>query len=123
MPNEGFEYKKASRKPKDGHLMQLIMYMKILKKDLGALIYENKNNHELLILPVELNENYFKWVENAFEWMKNVRKAWEDKTLPEKNYRSNSKICKTCPIQQACADAGSGVIKIKSLEPLDDKAL
>lgn len=123
MPNEGFEYRKAAGKPKTGHLIQLLIYMKVLNKSRAVMIYENKNNHELLIFPVELNTYYFQWVENTFEWMRTVRKAWEDKTLPTKNYRSNSKICKTCPIRDACDAAGLGEIKIKSLEPLDDKAL
>jgi CRISPR/Cas system-associated exonuclease Cas4 (RecB family) len=120
MPNEGFEYRKIAGKPKAGHLIQLLIYMKILNKSKAVMIYENKNNHELLIFPVELNEYSFKWVENAFEWMRTVRKAWENKTLPEKNYRSNSKICKTCPIRATCDVAGTGEIKIKSLEPLDE---
>ena len=120
MPNEGFEYRKLAGKPKVGHLVQLLIYMKILNKNKAILIYENKNNHELLIFPVELNEYSFKWVENAFDWMRTVRRAWENKTLPEKNYRSNSKICKTCPIRATCDVAGSGDIKIKSLEPLDE---
>jgi CRISPR/Cas system-associated exonuclease Cas4 (RecB family) len=94
--------------------------MKILKKAKGVLIYENKNNHELLAIPVEVNEYYIKWVDQAFEWMRDVRKAWEAKTLPTKNYRSNSKICKTCPLSKVCADAGTGEIKLKSLEPLDE---
>ena len=34
MPNEGFEYRKASGKPKVGHLVQLLIYMKILKVEL-----------------------------------------------------------------------------------------
>ena len=123
MPNEGFEYKKASKKPKTGHLMQLIMYMKILKKDKGALIYENKNNHELLILPITVNDHYRRWVDQAFDWMRTVRKAWEDQTLPQKTYRSNSKICKVCPIQKACAEAETGVVKIKPLELLEDETL
>jgi CRISPR/Cas system-associated exonuclease Cas4 (RecB family) len=120
MPHEGFEYRKTAGKPKAGHLVQLLIYMKIKNKNKAILIYENKNNHELLIFPVELNQYTFEWVENAFEWMRIVRKAWEDKTLPEKNYRSNSKICKTCPIREACNLAGSGEIKIKSLEPIDE---
>lgn len=120
MPNEGFEYRKVAGKPKTGHLIQLLIYMKILNRSKAILIYENKNNHELLVFPVELNKYYYEWVENAFEWMRTVRKAWEDKQLPTKNYRSNSKICKTCPIQATCAAAGSGEIKIKSLEPLDE---
>ena len=120
MPSEGFEYRKNSGKPKTGHLVQLLIYMKILKKDKAVLIYENKNNHELLILPVELNDYYARWVDQAFDWMRAVRKAWTDRTLPEKNYRSNSKICKTCPISKMCAEAGIGDIKLKSLEPIDE---
>lgn len=122
MPNEGFEYRKAAGKPKTGHLIQLLIYMKILNKTKAVLIYENKNNHELLILPVEVQPGSYavEWVNQAFEWMRTVRKAWEDKTLPEKNYRSNSKICKTCPIRATCDIAGKGDIKIKSLEALDE---
>ncbi len=121
MPNEAFEYRKTAGKPKTGHLIQLLIYMKILNKNKAVLIYENKNNHELLVFPIELNEYMYGWVESAFEWMREVRKAWETKQLPTKNYRSNSKICKTCPIREACDNAGSGEIKIKSLEPLDEK--
>jgi CRISPR/Cas system-associated exonuclease Cas4 (RecB family) len=120
VPSEGFEYRKAHNKPKTGHLIQLLIYMKVLKKQKGVLIYENKNNHELLLIPVEVNDHYIKWVDQTFEWMRTVRKAWTDRTLPEKNYRSNSKICKSCPIQKACAEAGKGDIKIKSLEPLNE---
>jgi CRISPR/Cas system-associated exonuclease Cas4 (RecB family) len=120
MLNEGFEYRKKSLKPKTGHLIQLLIYMKILKKSKGVLIYENKNNHELLVLPVEVTDYYRQWIDETFQWMRDVRKAWTDKTLPTKNYRSNSKICKTCPIQKACEDAGSGVVKLKSLEGLSE---
>ncbi len=120
MMNEGFEYRKINRKPKPGHLIQLLIYMKILQKKKAVLIYENKNNHELLVLPVEINDYYIKWVNQTFEWMRTVRKAWENKTLPEKNYRSNSKICKNCPLSKVCADAGKGDIKIDRLEPIDE---
>lgn len=120
MPNEGFEYRKASGKPKLGHLVQLLIYMRILNKTKAVLIYENKNNHDLLVIPVEINDYYKKWVNQTFDWMKTVRKAWEDKQLPEKNYRSNSKICKTCPLKATCEGAGKGEIKIKSLEPIDE---
>lgn len=118
MPNEGFEYRKNTGKPKTGHLIQLLIYMKIKKKGKAVLIYENKNNHDLLIIPVEVNDYYRNWTENAFEWMRTVRKSWEKQELPTKNYRSNSKICKTCPIQKACAEAGTGSVKISSLEAL-----
>lgn len=118
MGMEGFEYRKKVGKPKTGHLIQLLIYMKILKKAKAVLIYENKNNHDLLVLPVEVNDYYRQWIDNAFQWMRDVRKAWVDKTLPTKNYRSNSRICKTCPLTKVCADAGVGSVKIKSLEAL-----
>ena len=120
MPMEGFEYRKKTGKAKAGHIIQLLLYMKILNRTEAVLIYENKNNHELLIIPVQISDYYIKWVNAAFDWMRSVRKAWEDQTLPQKNYRSNSKICKTCPIQAACAEAGQGDIKLPSLEPLDE---
>jgi CRISPR/Cas system-associated exonuclease Cas4 (RecB family) len=120
MPNEGFEYRKAAGKPKLGHLVQLLIYMKIMKRERAVLIYENKNNHELLVIPVVLNDYLKGWVDGAFDWMREVRSAWEKKELPTKNYRSNSKICKTCPVRATCDIAGEGTIKIKSLEPLDE---
>jgi len=120
MMNEGFEYRKMNRKPKTGHLVQLLIYMKILQKRKAVLIYENKNNHELLVLPVEINDYYIKWVNDAFDWMRTVRKAWVDRTLPEKTYRSNSKICKNCPLSKVCADAGTGDVRINRLEPIDE---
>jgi CRISPR/Cas system-associated exonuclease Cas4 (RecB family) len=120
MMNEAWEYRKTSGKPKTGHLVQLLFYMKILKKARGVLIYENKNNHQLLVFPVEINDLYRNWVDYAFDWMREVRKAWESKTLPTKNYRSNSKVCKTCPVKVACGNAGVGSVKIASLEELSE---
>jgi CRISPR/Cas system-associated exonuclease Cas4 (RecB family) len=90
--------------------------MKIFGKAKGALIYENKNNHDLMIIPIKVNDNYRQWVDGAFNWMREVRQAWTNQTLPTKNYRGNSKICKTCPVKAACAEAGTGTIKIDSLE-------
>jgi CRISPR/Cas system-associated exonuclease Cas4 (RecB family) len=119
--NEGFEYKKSSKKPKMGHLMQLLIYMKVWEVDKGVMIYENKNNHELLTLPVLLSDHYRRWVDQAFGWMRDVYKNWKDQKLPQKPYRSNSKICKVCPIQKACAEAETGVIKIKPLELLENE--
>ena len=120
--NEVFEYRKRTGKPKMGHVVQILIYMKILKKGKGILVYENKNNHELLIIPVTVNDYYRQWIDEAFEWMRSVRKVWDDKTLPTKNYRSNSKICKNCPIKKTCDEAGAGVFKIASLKELKEQS-
>lgn len=120
MNSEGFDYARNSGKPRASHVMQLLIYMKILNKPVGVLIYENKNNHELLVFPIEVNDVYKQWVNGLFDWLKEVRGSWKNKNLPEKNYRSNSKICKGCPVKAACDEAGPGVIKIKSMEKLSE---
>jgi CRISPR/Cas system-associated exonuclease Cas4 (RecB family) len=120
MNNEAFESRKLKGTPKTGHLIQLLIYMKILKKEHGVLIYENKNNHELLVFPIEVNDYYIQWIDNAFEWMRTVHKSWKKKELPQKNYRANSKICKSCPLKTVCATADPGVVKIPSLEGLSE---
>ena len=116
MKSESFEYYKNKGEPADYHVKQLIIYMKVLGKAKGALIYENKNNHDLLVFPIEVTEQYKNWVNTAFDWMRVVYKSWKDKQLPQKNYRTNSKICKECPVKAACALAEPGVVKINSLE-------
>ena len=121
--SEGFEYRKKTGKAKAGHLIQILIYMKILKKTRGVLIYENKNNHEILAIPVAMNEYHTQWIDKTFDWLRTVRKAWEDKTLPQKNYRANSKICKTCPLRAVCDQAGDGVVKINALEPITNENL
>lgn len=118
MREESFQYRKQSNKAPVYHLEQLILYMKVLKKSQGVLIYESKNSHELHIIPVEVNDEYIRWVDGAFEWMREVRKAWEDKTLPTKPYRSNSKVCKGCPVKETCFAGPKGDVKILPLEPL-----
>lgn len=118
--NEAFEYRKKTGRPKRDHVAQTLIYMKILKKSKGIIIYENKNNHELLLFPIEVNDHYRSWIDNTFEWMNSIHAAWQKKELPVKNYRSNAKICKGCPVKKTCDEAGDGVIKIASLEELSE---
>lgn len=118
MKEESFAYRKHA-KPPSYHLMQLIIYMKVLGKKLGVLLYENKNTHELHAITVEPEPEYIAWADYAFDWMKKVYAQWKSEDIPQKPYRSNSKVCKTCPIQKACADAAKGSIKIDPLEYLE----
>jgi len=117
-PIEGFEYRKRTGKAKKDHIVQTLIYMKILGYKRGVILYENKNNHELVAIPVEVDDYYREYINNAFDWMRTVRASWMKNELPTKNYRSNSSICKTCPVKKTCDDAGAGVVKITSLEEL-----
>lgn len=117
MREESFAYRKHA-KPPNYHLMQLVIYMKILGKKLGILLYENKNSHELHAITVEPTPELIAWAEYAFDWMRTVRKQWESGDIPKKTYRSNSKVCGGCPVRDACALADKGSTKIEPLEYL-----
>jgi len=117
MREESFAYRKHA-KPPSYHLMQLVIYMKVLGKKLGVLLYENKNSHELHAITVEPTPELIAWGEYAFDWMRTVRKQWETGDIPKKTYRSNSKVCAGCPVRDACALADKGSVKIEPLEYL-----
>lgn len=119
MREESFAYRKQTNKPPTYHVEQLIIYMKVFKVSKGILLYESKNSHDLHAIAVEVTPEYIAWVDNAFEWMREVRSAWENRKLSKKPYRSNSKICKRCPVQTTCfADKTKTSVVIKPLEHL-----
>jgi CRISPR/Cas system-associated exonuclease Cas4 (RecB family) len=115
---EAFLFRQTSMKPAPNHLFQILIYMKGTGKSQGFLFYENKNTQEFLVIPVEMNERNEKILEDALEWLRTVRKAWEeDKTLPERPFRKNNKICKNCPVYELCWNqTGPGEVNIPVME-------
>jgi len=111
---DAFERHKKSMTASTYHIVQLLMYMKIFKKKKGMVMYENKNTHDLLVIPININQKHVDFVDYLFGWMKEVYAAWKDKKLPEVPYKNNDvKVpCSSCPVQQACKDAPKGDIKI-----------
>lgn len=112
-PDDAFNRHKSTRSASSYHILQLLIYMKIYKKNRGIIMYENKNTHELLVVPVNVTRQQIDFVNYMFDWMKEVYGAWEAKTIPMVPFRSNDiKICQSCPLQQACKAAPEGDIKI-----------
>lgn len=101
------------------HRAQLLIYMYVQGFDLGVIMYENKDSHELYGVPLEMTPENRAWIEKTFSWMRSVREAWEDRKLPKRNYRSNSKVCKKCPLKALCDTLPvEGDIQLPSLEQL-----
>ena len=115
---ESFEVRERNFTGLDSNVLQLLCYMKILDSDKGFLLYENRNDFNNLIIPVYMNEENKKLIDETFEWMRSVRSAFDNKTLPDyfKGRRSNSKICKECPIKETCDAAGPGVVDLELLK-------
>jgi CRISPR/Cas system-associated exonuclease Cas4 (RecB family) len=115
---EAYQYRVETNKAPVYNLIQLLIYMRLMKKNKGILLYESKNSHALHIIPVEMTPEYDAWLDRAFEWMRTVKKSYDDKQLPMKPYRSNSKVCKKCPFRDVCVSAGKGVVKIPPMESI-----
>jgi CRISPR/Cas system-associated exonuclease Cas4 (RecB family) len=116
--NESFVRRQAAMSAPDYHLIQILIYMHILEADTGFFLYENKNTHELLIIPVYMTEENKQLVESTFEWMKEVRGIWKDKQLPMRPFTRKSKECKDCPVSGVCWDDekyGEGDVNVEPL--------
>lgn len=116
--DESYRYHVQTNTASRYHIEQLLIYMKILKQQVGAIVYENKNTYELFVVPVVANQSHIDFVNYWFDWMKKVRKAFDDKQLPERGYRQNSKVCKGCPVEKICDSREKGDIKIERRKEL-----
>ena len=108
-------------RPRNYNIEQLLIYMKILKKSFGLLIYENKNNHEMLIFTINLNQKYKDFINYFFDWMRKVQKSFDDKQLPENPYKNkfSNKNCKGCDFFKVCQTKPTGDIKIEARKELE----
>jgi len=116
---EAFRARQAKMSPPDYHLIQILIYMYIRNAESGFFLYEDKNTHQILIMPVYMTEENREYVEYVFDWMRTVKQSWKDRELPQIPFRSNSKICKDCPLRNTCFDReqyGEGDVKIEPLE-------
>ena len=117
--DEAFEYHKNNKHASKYHLEQLLIYMKILKQKVGAIVYENKNTHEICVIPVVANEKHVEFVEYLFDWMRTTYKAFKDNQLPERAYREGSKVCGSCPVEKVCGSREKGLIKIERRKEIE----
>jgi len=100
--SESFVRRQAAMTAPDYHLIQILIYMYILEADSGFFMYENKNTHELLIIPVYMDDANRKLVEYTLAWMRQARENWENRQLPVRPFTRKSKECKDCPVAAVC---------------------
>lgn len=102
--SEVFQIRVNSMKPAPYHLYQLLIYLKGLGKTSGAIIYENKNDQSVLVIPVTMDSINEQIIEDAFDWMRSVRANWEAEgdTLPNRPWTRKNKNCKGCPLFNEC---------------------
>lgn len=120
--SDGFDYRKTHAKPAAYHLTQLLIYMRLLDTDLGFLMYESRDTFEKMLIPVYMKQEYEDYLDYMFDWMRTVYKAHQSSIMPKefKGKRSNSRICKTCPVRKTCEDGSNpGTVDLPLLESID----
>ena len=96
---EGFEYRRLSRKPSADHYRQAQIYMKCLDLDSGFVIYENKNNQQILPIYIERDD---KFIDKLFDKYRKIYKNVKEGSIPDRPYKRTSKHCASCDLQAHC---------------------
>jgi CRISPR/Cas system-associated exonuclease Cas4 (RecB family) len=124
---ETFNYRQSTMKAPGYQLIQLLIYMRVFNKEKGFFVIENKNTHELLILPVKMTEANAALVDRVFEWMRIVKKNADEGELPKRPFTKASIPCNGCPVRKTCwegykrgsvngKDPNPGTIDLPALE-------
>jgi len=123
MKTEMFQLRVNSMKPMPYHLYQILLYLKATDKQNGFLLYENKNDQTVLVLPVAMDDFNKKVINDALDWMRMVRKNWEDgpdgENLPKRpgRWTEKNKNCKGCPVFNECwNNLGDGNVDLPAME-------
>lgn len=114
--DEIFATRQATMTPTSSHLIQLLIYMWVEKIDEGFVMYENKNNNEVLIMPIIMNDRNRTMIEEILQWMRDVHANWKQGFLPERPFTKSSYVCKNCPVKKECWSGEVGDIRIEKLE-------
>jgi CRISPR/Cas system-associated exonuclease Cas4 (RecB family) len=97
--SEGFHYRQLHNKPKDEHYRQAQIYMHCLNLDSGFVIYENKNNQDILPIYIEKDE---KFIKKLFQKYENIYNNYLNNQIPERPYKRTSANCSSCDLAALC---------------------
>lgn len=113
-----FNMKKTSGKPSANHLFQILIYMKATGKQKGFILYENRNDLNVLVIEVDFTKANEEILESALDWMRLVYKTYQEEDLPMRPYRNQTvKICQNCPVNKVCWETlPEGTVKIPKMD-------
>lgn len=114
--SEGFDIRKDTSTGSDSHVVQLLIYLKALNLKEGFFLYENKNSHEIAVIPVVMSDENTKYADYIFDWMREVHAAWKDGKNIKRPFNESDYKCNYCPIKDSCWSAEDGTYEIKPLE-------
>lgn len=99
---ETWQHRATTMKPPGYQLIQLLIYMKVQEKEKGFFLIENKNTHEILIIPIKMTDENREFIDYVFDWMREVKANSDSNLLPTRPFTQKSKECKSCPVKTTC---------------------
>lgn len=103
--NEGFEYRRIYKKPKDDHFRQAQIYMRCLDLSQAFVIYENKNNQQILPILIDRDDAF---IDKLFNKYRKFYKNFTEGTIPDQPYKMTSKNCSNCDLYSHCWSGVNG---------------
>ena len=111
---EGFHYRQLHNKPKDEHYRQAQIYMECLNLDSGFVIYENKNNQQILPIFIERDQPFS---DKLFKKYRKFHGSYLSKEIPVQPYKRTSANCNSCDLVAHCWAGGENDNEEKGNEP------
>lgn len=96
-----FDWRKAYNKPDTKTYQQAQIYLHCLDLEEGFVIYENKGTQEVLIFPIERDDDF---IQKLLKKYKKIYKMFEDGETPPRPYKRESDNCKSCDLEKYCWD-------------------
>ena len=82
--------------------MSILDKLKEVYPNYANLLYEDKNDQSIVIVPVKMNDTNKKYIEYIFMWMADVRNLYEEDKMPTRPFTKSSSNCKYCPVKKTC---------------------
>jgi CRISPR/Cas system-associated exonuclease Cas4 (RecB family) len=102
---EGFHYRQLHNKPKDEHYRQAQIYMRCLDLQSGFVIYENKNNQDILPIYIDRDDEF---IEKLFKKYRKIHSNYLSGEIPPQPYKRSSANCSSCDLAEICWAEGEG---------------
>lgn len=105
--SEGMAWRVNTMKPSAQHMYQILVYMKSQGMTKGFMLYENKNDQTVLVIPVYLTEANKKFLEDGLDWLRTVYANWQagegtNSHIPQRMPTRKNKTCRGCPLFELC---------------------
>lgn len=86
------------------HVVQTLMYMKMLKAKQGVLLYVDRTTLDTHAFSVIMNDHHEEYVNKLFLWMQRVKESYDNGEFPERPVEAvEGKFpCNFCSVQKHC---------------------